>query len=589
MKLDQRAYDAALATARLAIHFTDRLHPRDFHGRFRDTPGGMAPAPSSWPKGAIFKKGEEVWDREKIEQHARDEAEGKLYTPPVGMVQEARTTANGAIEYLVSWGDTKTENWERDFSLMNTKQAKVIIKAAAQHDIETLPPGTLIRSGKKGKRFKIHKHGNWTSVHPVDEYGEVIGKHTVLPPGTKVEKIKAAERPKVQPPKPQTAPGGVIPRHMDLHVAKDGTKTYIFTFPDGTKDVRRIDPNPAYSDFANIARTAIAYQRDDGSYGVYWTTMYEGTEGLDKKVKELTIEHPNGVYVYPVISSVNKYTKREPMDWDPKSVKAEWGENLFVDEPNSIDVEQALEDIEYIPREMVRRLRAQRVRVHVGNRTVPDLDDNLILRNVQPRGYPPGSTWSQSGGAYSPMDRFAVAGTRRYSGSRSTVLHEIGHAVGHTLNVDTDEDLRKHHRRLHPKLGPYFQQDGPGGSAGRQELWAESFAEYLLSDKGTIARKYDQEYADWMEEKVADLSGRGKLPELNDKKIKQMKSWAFNQENPVAYKQALDKTRNHNPHTGEEWLLALVAEYMQITNQPPSTDALAQWKILTHNVMNMYV
>lgn len=57
--------------------------------------------------------------------------------------------------------------------------------AGTTHAISDLEPDTYIKT-KAGKRFKISKHGKWTTVYPVDDKGQVNGKHTVLPPTTVV-------------------------------------------------------------------------------------------------------------------------------------------------------------------------------------------------------------------------------------------------------------------------------------------------------------------------------------------------------------------------------------------------------------------
>ena len=58
--------------------------------------------------------------------------------------------------------------------------------ANTDHLITDLPPGTYIKHPKSGKRFEIGKHGNWTTVYPVDNNGVRQGKHTVLPPTSMV-------------------------------------------------------------------------------------------------------------------------------------------------------------------------------------------------------------------------------------------------------------------------------------------------------------------------------------------------------------------------------------------------------------------
>lgn len=460
------------------------------------------------------------------------------------------------------------------------------IKLTNSLNVGDVPVGSRIRT-VNDKLFEVTKHGKWTTVYPIDSDGKRTGKHTVLPKDTQVQveevpsKTQVLQKPQWTPP---TFAIPAIPRHIDVAIKTDGAKTYVFTFPDGTKDTNERPPTHS-NDFPNLVRTAIAY-KENGKYRVYWTHMFTDSDGVKSKTREFEGLGMEDITVHPMIGATHKYVKREKHDWPKDSVKSVLGDALLVDEPDASDVQRTLKDIEYLPRRIAAELVNQNVKIHIGARTVPDLDDAAHLRKVQPRGYPSGLTWNDSGGCYSPMDRFVISGRLANSGSTSTILHEIGHAVGHTLNVDTDQSLSHHHRRLYPKLGPYYQQDGPGGRAGIQELWAESFAEYLKRDKQYIAAKYDQDYADWMENRVAQLRAESKLTKT---RIQQLKTHAYSLGvDRDAWQETVNATAKHQIQTADDWLLALVGEYRVRTGITLDKEQVDTLRVMTKNILDMY-
>lgn len=140
--------------------------------------------------------------------------------------------------------------------------------------------------------------------------------------------------------------------------------------------------------------------------------------------------------------------------------------------------------------------------VYIGARRLPELDDLKSLRDMQPRGWGPGDTWNEVGGAGSAL-QVAVSVSGK-SGSASTVLHEFGHAIGRRLFddagrfVESSERFREIHKRLYSELYSYFQQGGPGGKAGMQELFAEGVAAYHAYSKDKFMRIYNEEFFQWL-------------------------------------------------------------------------------------------
>lgn len=135
--------------------------------------------------------------------------------------------------------------------------------------------------------------------------------------------------------------------------------------------------------------------------------------------------------------------------------------------------------------------------VFIGTGNLTKLNYLSHLKGVRPRGWPSGRTWDDVGGAGGPKE--AVVSVDGISGSISTVLHEWGHMLGSRGGWDDSTELIAHHKRLYAKQPEYMQQDGPGGRAGREEMFAESVADFFRMPKDLFASsQYDQEYLEWM-------------------------------------------------------------------------------------------
>lgn len=161
-----------------------------------------------------------------------------------------------------------------------------------------------------------------------------------------------------------------------------------------------------------------------------------------------------------------------------------------------------LRDLDKLPVQVATALQDEGTKWYIGGDvSITGLDHNQFLQGVRPRGWSEGSTWDSVGGCYG--DGEVCAGASR-GGSVAVVLHETGHAIGDKLGWDDSPELRDHHVRLFDRLGPYFRQGGPGGTAGRQELLAEGVAQVLTSRTDAV-KAYDEAYVSWLE--AGPLSG----------------------------------------------------------------------------------
>jgi len=101
------------------------------------------------------------------------------------------------------------------------------------------------------------------------------------------------------------------------------------------------------------------------------------------------------------------------------------------------------------------------------------------LKGVQPRGWPPGSTWdSVTGCAAGKEAVIAVVGhgtgtpQLNNHGSGNVVLHEVGHVLDTVTGAYSDDFIRARNA----DMGSLSEYEKQSGDAGLQETFAESFA-----------------------------------------------------------------------------------------------------------------
>lgn len=166
--------------------------------------------------------------------------------------------------------------------------------------------------------------------------------------------------------------------------------------------------------------------------------------------------------------------------------------------------------------------------IFVGDSYIPDLDSLGYLRDEQPRGWTPGSTFAQVAGVYSPSDRVVAIGKHRHHGSHSVALHEFGHGAddalgkalgpgGHASDFPAFVAVHNQLREL-GDAEPYFLQ---AGDAGRSEAWAEAFAAWnqarasggdpgltIAKALGTVAGSIGDAFAGYFDGILAQLEAR---------------------------------------------------------------------------------
>lgn len=176
---------------------------------------------------------------------------------------------------------------------------------------------------------------------------------------------------------------------------------------------------------------------------------------------------------------------------------------------NQADVDAVMKEAALLPVSMLQELEAAGMSIRVARNSVTD--HMTHLKGVRPRGYPPGATWDNVPGLYSPAHREVVVatdanwdGSRRMSnrhGSTSLLLHEVSHALDHARSYpsNVDQGFVNARERDLPALGAhnsYYVQEGEGG---RSETYAETLAMYLNNDP-ILQRNFPNLYEYWKQE-----------------------------------------------------------------------------------------
>lgn len=170
-------------------------------------------------------------------------------------------------------------------------------------------------------------------------------------------------------------------------------------------------------------------------------------------------------------------------------------------------VRKLVADLALMPEKTLEALTQANVEHYFGNGPITGLDDMGRLKDVQPPGYAAGETYANCYGAFDTGRNKGVYGAGVGSaGSYSMPAHEAAHGIDNVLKITTGSksgsELAEHHKRLYDKLGPYFQQGGPGARRGAEELFAEATATYFAAGRSVAVTNYDEPFVAWLESKI---------------------------------------------------------------------------------------
>jgi hypothetical protein len=214
----------------------------------------------------------------------------------------------------------------------------------------------------------------------------------------------------------------------------------------------------------------------------------------------------------------------EASPWDDvpgyAKVQQEMADSIVATGQPTARLRKHFDDLSLFPDGVLGALGDKGVRIYVGNGSLPDQDDMGFMKGVRPRGWPEGSTWDDVPGGYQPAFKEVALGDEGNDGSQSLALHETAHAVGDLFGIASSKELKDWHEELYRQLGPYEQQGGPRGQAGREEMFAEAVAASLLERDGQYGpgpfRSEEaahspraKEFYEWVDGKLAEVARQG--------------------------------------------------------------------------------
>ena len=183
---------------------------------------------------------------------------------------------------------------------------------------------------------------------------------------------------------------------------------------------------------------------------------------------------------------------------------------LHMEDVNSVVARMNLRALLRVPLPLLRRLKEAGVLIFISARPVPENADLGSMRGVKARGHG-AETWDQIEGTYVPDRKFIVAGgvPGMDALSGSSLPHELGHAVAHSLGYLNSRALIEAHQRVFGQLPAYERQGGPGGEAGRDEMYAETVGVLIAGSRGKAVRRTDERFVKWLEASLG--LGRSRL------------------------------------------------------------------------------
>ncbi len=133
-----------------------------------------------------------------------------------------------------------------------------------------------------------------------------------------------------------------------------------------------------------------------------------------------------------------------------------------------------------IPETMIEELKNKGLKIIIGNDSPFLLEQRNLTQKIKLQLTPKKQKYI---GFYSIFDKTANCGSIIKNKYDNVVLHEIGHAFDFLSNnrVGVSSELKQAHIEMYDKLWKYItvEQGPPGCIRGQEELFAESFANYL--------------------------------------------------------------------------------------------------------------
>jgi hypothetical protein len=185
------------------------------------------------------------------------------------------------------------------------------------------------------------------------------------------------------------------------------------------------------------------------------------------------------------------------------------GKTLKVSDENSATVRQSLEHLSRVNPQVLEQLRSSGLTLlELSDKPMTEMDQNQHLRGVVPRGWQ-GSVDLQTGkqhtwdnvpgsGASTANPQITWGNGSAGHGSRSGVLHEVGHGFGQLMGWDTHPEVKQAYDQAMSggRLNPYFKQAPP---AGQQEFLAEAVAVHAMDGPRATERQFGRAMAEFLD------------------------------------------------------------------------------------------
>ena len=231
---------------------------------------------------------------------------------------------------------------------------------------------------------------------------------------------------------------------------------------------------------------------------VKWQGVQEET-GIIDKLKQ--IGNSVQAFARETKEKIRWFLRKEFTKQEAEKVISMFGGSLEIADLDSETARAHLEHLSFLPQPLIEFMVNKGIKINIGDADVLGMSDDPKFKQA-PRGWEDKPDWSGVPGCYDADNKIVYAGSGRHGGV-SRALHEFGHVGGDLLAWNNDPELIEAHKRLYSKLSEYYRQDGAGGFAGRDELVAESFAQFFRVPKNDFVAMYDEEYYLFLEKNIA--------------------------------------------------------------------------------------
>ena len=196
--------------------------------------------------------------------------------------------------------------------------------------------------------------------------------------------------------------------------------------------------------------------------------------------------------------------------------------NVTVKDIDSPVVRQHLYELAQLPEEFLKKANGSSkgtVSYYIGDADITKLDSNEHLNGKRipaamsvtgepleghpPQQWPTNAKWNHTSVMFDKDRKIVCIGNADAQHSKSLAIHGAAHAAGIFAkpSITTTQTFFDHYKRLYPRLDPdiakYGEDDNSG--MGKQELFAESVAEYMKKGRKWCADKYDEKYVRYLE------------------------------------------------------------------------------------------